>query len=437
VKVINPYSEIVTEVAEEEHLDRLFARAKAASKSWGATKIEARVAALREAYGEFEQIREELALLITEEMGQPIARSRVEIDRTLEEWRYMLDNAERFLEPEQLQGAVVHFAPLGVVAVISPWNLPVLLPLRAIVPALLAGNSVICKPSELTPRVAQRFGAIVSRWAPLEIAIGGKDLGAQVVELPVAAIAFTGSAAVGKRIAQQAAQTLKRVSLELGGLDAAIVCGDADIQRAATEIVRSNVANSGQLCNVVKRALVHHTVYETFVAHAIRVADTIQYGDPRDPSTEVGPLVSAVQRDRVQSYLDDAVSKGAVAHRVSLAPTKGYFFAQTILTSVPHSAKLLHEEPFGPLLPIIPFESVEEAIQIANDTRYGLTASVWTGDRAAAESIASRLECGVVRINAHDSLGPGIPWGGCKESGVGRMKTREGLREFTNVVVIA
>jgi acyl-CoA reductase-like NAD-dependent aldehyde dehydrogenase len=371
-------------------------------------------------------------------MGKPITKSRIEMERAFEEWRYMLDNAPQFLEPEPLSGgATVHFRPLGVVAVVSPWNFPVLLPLRAIVPALLAGNAVIFKPSELTPHVALNFSRMISKYAPLEVAIGGKELGAQVVDLPVSAIAFTGSSAVGKSIAGNAATSLKRVNLELGGLDPAIVLGDVDLARAAEEIVRNNAANSGQACNAIKRVLVHESLHDAFVARALEVAATLQYGDPRDPSTDVGPLVSAAQRDRVQGYLDDAVAKGAIAHSVTLTTTTGYFFPQTVLTNVPSSAKLLREEPFGPILPIVPFATIEDAITIANDTPYGLSASVWSKDLLSAQSVAAQLVCGVVRINAHGALGPGIPWSGCKESGIGQAKTREGLREFTHIQVVA
>lgn len=435
--VVNPYTEETTDIVETTNLQVLFDRAATKGSVWSTQDVGQRVSALRSALVQCERLREELAECITQEMGKPISKSLAELDRAFEEWRFMLDNAEDFLAPEELLGATVYYEPLGVVAIIAPWNFPVMLPLRGIVPALVAGNSVICKPSELAPQSALRVCEVLQSVAPVEVAIGGKELGARVVELPVSAIAFTGSTEVGKRIAEVAARNLKRVNLELGGLDPAIVFSDADIEHAAEEIVRNNAANSGQTCNAVKRVFVHKAVYEEFVERAYTVARRLIYGDPRDKTTEVGPLVSAIQRKRVQRYLDDAVAKGAVVRQVTPDVSCGYFFPQTILTEVSDTSLLLHEEPFGPLLPIMPFSNVEEVIVRANATSFGLSASVWTKNTTLAHDVASRLVCGLVRINAHGALGPGIPWGGSKQSGMGRMKTKEGLREFVNVKAVA
>jgi acyl-CoA reductase-like NAD-dependent aldehyde dehydrogenase len=373
---------------------------------------------------------------MAEEMGKPIKHALLELERCEEEWSYLLAHAADFLQPERVDTAEIHFAPLGVVAVISPWNFPLLLPLRGIIPALLAGNAVVFKPSELSSRVGMALAELFSPEVPLEIVVGGKDVGAQLVELPVRAIAFTGSTAVGKSIASHAAQSLKRVILELGGLDAAIVLEDADIEQAASEIVKVNAQNTGQVCNSIKRVLVHEKRYAEFVLCARKTLETLSYGDPLDENTDVGPLVSKTQYDRVKSFLDDALARGAKAHTAKVA-SKGYIFPQTLLTDVPLDARLMHEEPFGPLLPIVPFSSEDEAVRIANDTPYGLTASVWSADPVNARRIASQLEVGLVRHNTHAAMHSGIPWGGCKESGVGRMKTKEGLREFTDIRVIA
>lgn len=436
MRVINPYTGESTEVPEITNLEDLFSNAQRSFAVWSEKTIGERAQVLGKAYEAILGKREPLARLMAEEMGKPISHCKIELERTLEEWDYMLKNGEGFLAPEKVEEAHVHFAPLGVVAVISPWNFPVLLPLRAIIPALLAGNAVLFKPSELSPRVAQSVGEAFEGIAPLFTAVGGKELGAQVVKLPVRAIAFTGSTAVGKEIARESAQSLKRLILELGGLDAAVVLPDADLKHAASEIVRANARNSGQVCNAAKRALVHESIYSEFVREAVVAANTLKYGDPLDPSTDVGPLVSQAQLARVKGFVEDAVSKGATVHQVS-APAKGYLFPQAILSNVPPTALLLKQEPFGPLLPVIPFSSEAEAIEIANDTPFGLTASVWTSDVEAMARIASKLDVGLVRHNTHAAMQSGIPWGGSKESGVGRMKTKEGLREFTNVKVIA
>jgi len=437
MQVTNPYTEVTSEIAEMSDVAGLYQRVNARWTEWRAASVAERVVRLRCAFDQCSARREELENLISDEMGKPIRWSRIELERVLDEWRYFLDNAESFLAPEVVAGSTIHFAPLGVVAVVSPWNFPLLLPLRGIIPALLAGNAVLFKPSELTPRTGLAVHSMIAPHAPLEVVVGGKEIGARVVELPVVAIAFTGSTAVGKVIAQQAAKRLARVSLELGGLDPAIVLADADIETAVLEIVKNNASNSGQVCNAIKRVLVHDSIFEPFLARARDVVASLKYGDPRDPSTEVGPLVSAAQRARVQGYLDDAIAQGAVAYRAPVSFNHGYFFPQTILTKVPNTAQLLHEEPFGPILPLIPFTTTEEAVRIANGTPYGLSASVWTRDMELAQALAMQLECGTVRINSHGGLRPGVPWGGCKESGIGRMKTKEGLREFTNIKAVA
>jgi len=398
--------------------------------------VNQRVALLREGLPALRSRIQALAALIAEEMGKPIRHGVVELERCEEEWSYLLTHAADFLKPEKVDAAEIHFAPLGVVAVISPWNFPVLLPLRGIIPALLAGNAVVFKPSELTPRTGMALAELFGPEVPLEVVVGGKDVGAKLVELPVRAIAFTGSTSVGKSIAAQAANSLKRVILELGGLDAAIVLEDADIEFAAREIVRVNAHNTGQVCNSIKRVLVHESRYSEFVRCACAALETRIYGDPLDENTEVGPLVSKTQYDRVKSFLDDALARGAKAYSAKVV-SKGYMFPQTVLTEIPLDARLMHEEPFGPLLPIVPFSEEDEAVRIANDTPYGLTASVWSTDFTNARRVATQLEVGLVRHNAHAPMRSGIPWGGCKQSGVGRMKTKEGLREFTDIRVIA
>jgi acyl-CoA reductase-like NAD-dependent aldehyde dehydrogenase len=436
MKVTNPYTLQTHEVKDTPSVKALYDSAQMLVREWNERSVRERVQLLSRACAGLEERREEFARLITDEVGKPISLSRLEVERSLEEWRYMLTHAEEFLRPEGVDGGEVHFEPLGVVAVISPWNFPILLPLRGIVPALLAGNVVICKPSEVSPRTGIALESLFEGCAPLCVAVGGKEMGAELVKLPVQAIAFTGSTAVGKSIAQEASKSLTRVILELGGLDAAIVLADADIDLAAREIVRNNARNSGQVCNAIKRVLVDESIYESFVAHAIEASQQLVYGDPNDERTEVGPLVSKIQYDRVRSFLDDAVSRGAKVWRRAI-PEQGFLFSQTLLTNVPRTARLLSEEPFGPLLPILPFSNEEEAIEIANGTRFGLTASVWTCELASAKRIASRLTVGLVRHNSHAAMKSGIPWGGAKESGVGRMKTKEGLREFTNIKVIA
>jgi acyl-CoA reductase-like NAD-dependent aldehyde dehydrogenase len=435
MKVQNPYTLETTEIAETTDAHELFCRAQDAYGSWSRLTVRERVAALRTGLERLELKRESLVTRMATEMGKPVSHGRLEFDRAVEEWSYTLEHAEQFLEPEKVDRAEIHFDPLGVVAVISPWNFPLLLPLRGIIPALVAGNAVICKPSELSPQVVLLLAEVFSPQIPFFVATGGKELGARIVALPVRVVAFTGSTEVGKTIAKEAAATLKRVILELGGLDAAIVLADADVAKAAQEIVKANARNTGQVCNAVKRAFVHTSIYERFYEEALAASERLVYGDPLDDTTDIGPLVSETQYRRVEVFLNDAVTKGAKASQVQI-PQKGWLFAQTLLREVSPTARLLQEEPFGPLLPILPFATEDEVVLRANDTRFGLTASVWTADPQAFKRIARQLEVGLVRHNTHAAMQSGIPWGGAKESGVGRMKTREGLREFTNTKVL-
>jgi acyl-CoA reductase-like NAD-dependent aldehyde dehydrogenase len=434
--VVNPFTLEVSEVSGCEDPRPLYTQAKQLGVAWSSLPVSERVAALQPAYEALVAQTQQLALTISTEMGKPITQARLEIERTAEEFGYMLEHAQDFLAPEPLELGEIHYAPLGVVAVISPWNFPILLPLRGIVPALLAGNSVIFKPSELTPKSGLALSGLFSPTTPLVTAVGDKSLGAQVTRLPVAAICFTGSTDVGKEIAQVAAHDLKRLQLELGGLDAAIVMADADLASSASAIITTNARNCGQACNSIKRVYVHEQVFASFVEHARKALFSLRYGDPLSETTDIGPLVSASQYARVKSFLDDALATGAKAISAA-APKQGYLFPQTILTGLSSSAKLLSEEPFGPLLPVIPFKTEAEAISLANSTRYGLTASIWTKDPPTARRLALQLDVGIARHNTHAPLPSGYPWGGSKQSGLGRMKCKEGLRELTNIKVIA
>lgn len=433
MKVTNPYTLESYELKETINLEDLYHQAKSELKTWSSKSVAQRVEVIKQSLDKFPS--QKIAELISQEMGKPIKQSRIEVERSIDECNYMLNNAENFLKSEKVESAEINFSPLGVIAVISPWNFPVLLPLRGIIPALLAGNTVIFKPSELSPKTGILISEIFAN-CPLFIAIGGKQLGAKLTQLPVNGIAFTGSTAVGKAIAKEASNSLKRILLELGGLDAAIVLEDADLKKSAANIVRTNARNSGQVCNSIKRVFVHKNLYSEFVREAQAESSKLIYGDPLDENTDLGPLVSEAQYKRVEMFLNDAILKGAKASTKEIEK-KGFLFPQVILSDVPENALLLKEEPFGPLLPIMKFETEQEAIDLANNTNFGLTASVWTQDLARAKKIAKELDVGMVRHNTHAAMQSGIPWGGCKESGIGRMKTKEGLREFTNIKVIA
>lgn len=449
MRTTNPYTEetspfTATTISDlKSGFDQVFKLAGA----WGMLPVAERVTFCRRAMTEISKRRDEFALLISQDMGKPIRWCHVELDRAFGEMDHLLNHAEEWLAGTASKAAHINqdpanrghlrYDPLGIVAVISPWNFPVMIPLRGIIPALLAGNGVIFKPSELSLRSGKALAELlvdVIPSCPLFAAYGDKDLGEAVTRLPVQLIVFTGSSATGKKIAQVAAEGLKRCVFELGGLDAALVLSDADIESTAKELVLRNTANSGQACSAVKRVIIDRKILASLVEAMVKEEQRLVLGDPLDPKTDMGPLASENQLKRVESYVNDALSKGAKAAIGGGRPDrKGYFFNPTILIDVPHDAKLLVEEPFGPVLPVLPFDSVAEAVKIANSTPYGLMASVFTNDRHLAEDLAGQLNAGTVCINCHLPGGPGTPFGGVKESGYGRIRTEEGLHEFTNV----
>jgi len=374
-------------------------------------------------------------------MGKPIAHSRGEVQSTLTLIEHYCDKAAEWLAPEEMEGGVVHYEPLGVAAVISPWNFPMYVPFTAIPPALLAGNAVVFKPSEYTLRTGIEIGKLFTDLegfpeGAFKIVVGGKEHGSAVVDQDVQMVSFTGSTRVGKEIMKRSSEEVRQVLLELGGLDAAIVLKDADISKAAKKIVQNNCTNTGQVCCAVKRVFVEREVYDDFVSAAAKESEAITYGDPQT-EVDMGPLVADFQRKKVEEILDDAKSKGAKVLTGGEAPEgKGYYFPSTVLADVNHDMRIMHEEPFGPLLPIFAVDSWEEAVEHANDTPFGLTGSVWSSDTAKGEMIAGKLEVGVAGVNCHGGGGVGSPFGGAKQSGIGRTETKDGMRAFTNVKLV-
>lgn len=439
----NPTTEEIYEVEEfpvDKIKDAISALKKAASE-WRYVPLAARISKLQKLPQIFESRRSEIVSEIGKQMGKPKTVAEVELDRSLEEMRFLLDHAGEWIATKKVTEGYVQYDALGVASVISPWNFPILLPMRAIFPALIAGNGVIFKPSELTPllgrTIAELIWSLGEEFKRLFIpVIGGKDHGKAIVEADVDVIAFTGSTTAGKQIARVASEKLKRVVLELGGLDAAIIMKDVEVKAAALGVIKANTANSGQVCNALKRAYVEAPIFDRFVEECVKVVEGLQLGAPEtDP--DLGPLVSKVQLERVEKFVEDARTKGAkVLCGGKRREGKGYFYIPTLLTNVNEKMLVLQEEPFGPVLPIIPIASWKEGVEKANDTRYGLTASVWSGDTELAKEIATRLDVGTVSFNSHKAGGAGTPWGGAKESGIGRMKTKEGLRDFTNTKLV-
>lgn len=327
--------------------------------------------------------------------------------------------------------------PVGVVAAISPWNAPILIMCEKIATALLVGDTVVAKPSPFTPLATLALGQIWKDIVPpgvLNILGGGDELGAQLVSHPVTRmISFTGSVAAGQKIAAAAAATLKNLVLELGGNDAAIVLPDVDVETVAGAIFSSAFLMSGQVCAAIKRLYVHESIYQDMVDALVRQAETA-VAAPEAQGGTFAPLTTRPQFDRVRTLLDDALARGArIATGAHQPAAVGYFMAPTILTDVKPGMKVVDEEQFGPLLPVMSFGHVDDAIEAANATDYGLCGSIWTSDIETGAALAARLDCGTSWVNNHAEVAPHIPFGGTKFSGIGRNCGTPGIDAYAEL----
>jgi len=425
--------------AAEEQLDAAVASARASFPAWRALAPAARARALRELAAALEQHAEELAQLEARNAGKPLAGARGEIEMVIDTFRYYAGAPERPLGdtiPVAGGQAFTVREPLGVVGLITPWNFPLLIASWKLAPALAAGNTIVLKPAMLTPMTALRFEQIATEAGipdgVINVVVGaGSTIGRRLVEHPdVAKIAFTGSTEVGRQIAAGAAPTIKRVTLELGGKSANIVFADADIAQAAAAAPAAVFGNAGQDCCARSRILVQREAMDEFMQALENAVRSIQVGDPLDEGTQMGPLISAGQRDTVSSFLD---GEAPVAIRGSSPDGPGYWFPPTVLAPVDPQARAAREEIFGPIACVIPFADEAEAIRLANDTIYGLSGSVWTRDGAKALRVARALESGALSINSNTSVRVATPFGGFKQSGYGRELGPNALDAYTEL----
>ena len=442
MKIINPATEEEREIelTEISSITTKVEIAREAQKAWGELPASERVVAIRRFIEIAKENKELLATTIKTDMGKPISAANGEIIGALTLAEIYCSNTEKWLAPEPYENGHTVHEPLGVIGVITPWNYPFYVALTGMIPALLAGNGIVFKPSEYTLSSGIELVKIFEQVLPeglIQLVVGGKDHGKAVVESDVDMIAFTGSTIAGKDIMEKCAKEVKRVHLELGGMDAAIVLGDADIEAAAEGIVRANCTNSGQICCAAKRAYVDEEIFERFVEAAAKVSSEITFGSP-DTEVDMGPLVAKFQLDKVASIVDDAREKGATIHTGGeKVEGKGYYYPSTVVSNVTEDMRVLTEEPFGPVLPVIPIKNWEEGVQAANSSPYGLTGSVWTKDiNGLGTRVANKLEVGQVGINAHASPPLGAPFGGAKQSGIGRTENREGMVCYCNTKFI-
>ncbi|MFD5922414.1 aldehyde dehydrogenase family protein [Kitasatospora sp. NPDC058201] len=408
-----------------EEVDAAVDRAHRAWRGWRADPA-ARTAALLAAADAVESAGPELAPLLTREQGKPLAESSAEVARTVARLRYFaeLDPRSRPITDGRPVRSEVRWRPLGPVAAIVPWNFPLQLASAKIAPALAAGNTMVLKPSPFTPLATRLLGEVLSTALPadvLTVVTGREPLGARLASHPgIRHVTFTGSVPTGRDVARGAAASLARVTLELGGNDAAILLDDVDVERIADRLFWAAFRNCGQVCMAVKRVYAPVRLHAQVVEALAQRAKAVDVGAGTDPRTQLGPVNNAPQLARVERYTARALADGARAAAGGRRLDRpGYFFAPTILTDVPPDSPVVTEEQFGPVLPVLPYGSLDEAVEAANGTGYGLGGSVWGTDLDRAEAVADRLECGTAWINHHAELSLAQPFAGAKESGVG------------------
>ncbi|MFC9929990.1 aldehyde dehydrogenase family protein [Streptomyces sp. NPDC127190] len=426
--VVDPATGETFDEAPDQQPDELDAVVDRAHRAWHGWRTEpaARTAALRAAADAVDTAGDDLARLLTREQGKPLAESYAEIARTAARLRYFADLAPR--TRRITDGRPVHseirWRPLGPVAAIVPWNFPLQLAAAKFAPALAAGNTIVLKPSPFTPLATRLLGSVLATALPedvLTVVTGREPLGARLASHPgIRHVTFTGSVPTGRAVAEAAAASLARVTLELGGNDAAVLLEDVEVDRIADRLFWAAFRNCGQVCMAVKRVYAPARLHAEVVEALAQRAKTVPVGAGLAPDTRLSPVNNAPQLARVEQVVKQALTDGARAaaggHRLD---GLGYFFAPTILTDVPPGSPVVTEEQFGPVLPVLPYRSLDEAVDAANGTGFGLGGSVWGTDLDRAEAVADRLECGTAWINHHGELSLAQPFAGVKNSGVG------------------
>jgi acyl-CoA reductase-like NAD-dependent aldehyde dehydrogenase len=447
IEVLNPATETAIATVPEAslaQLDDAVAAARRALPGWSAHSMDERRALILKIADRLEENIGELAQLLSEEQGKPIEGfaglgAMFELGGSLAWIRYTasLDLPVEVIQDNDEARIEVHRKPVGVVGSITPWNYPLLITCWHIIPGLLAGCTVVAKPSEYTPLTVLKAMHLISDLLPpgvVNIVTGKGALGAAIsAHSDIDKIVFTGSTRTGKRIMEAAADNLKRLTLELGGNDAAIVLPDTNVAEAAGKIFATAMINNGQTCAALKRLYVHEDIYEEMCEALAGIAGSVKTG-PASESPDFGPIQNKMQYDRVCELAESAKADGATfLTGGEPMPGPGYFFPVTIVKDIPESSRLVQEEPFGPILPVVSFSDVEDALEKANAVSVGLGGSVWSSDVAVAQKLASRLECGTAWVNNHAMIQPDAPFGGVKQSGVGVEFGRYGLVEYTNI----
>ncbi|HLV65013.1 MAG TPA: aldehyde dehydrogenase family protein [Polyangiaceae bacterium] len=434
---------VVAEVETDTHASVLekLARARAARPAWAAQPLEERLATIARFRDRIVEQKSELALTLTRDMGKPITQSRNELAATPARLEFFLENTSAVLEDEPVlrdEGGVsevIRMEPLGVVANVSAWNYPWFVGTNVFVPALLTGNAVLYKPSEHAVMTGLAIGRLLHEAGVPEdvfaVIVGAGDVGAMLVDAPVDGVFFTGSYRTGRAIAERVAPRMVRLGLELGGKDPIYVRGDVDVARAAESLADGAMYNAGQSCCAVERLYVDSAIYDEFVEAFVRAVRGFVVGDPEDERTYLGPLARAEQREVLDAQVADAVARGAeVLCGGKRVEGPGNYYEPTVIVNATNAMRIMREESFGPVIGIARVPNDERAIELMNDTEYGLTAGVYTRDRARAEHLLARLDAGSVYWNCCDRVSPRLPWTGRRHSGIGSTLSKHGIRAF-------
>lgn len=443
--VLNPATEEVLvdcPRASVAQVNEAVAAAKAAFPAWSKTDIGARRKLIGQIADVIDANATELARTLTQEQGKPLPDAAAEVGGMAAFFRYFatLDLSMKVLEDSGDRKVELHRRPLGVVGAIIPWNFPLLLLAFKMPPALLAGNTLVIKPAPTTPVATLLFAAMIADLLPpgvVNFITDANDLGDVLTAHPdVAKISFTGSTATGRKVMASASNTLKRVTLELGGNDAGIVLGDVDPEKIAPAIFDGAFQNSGQVCLALKRLYVHESVYDRMCDELAKIARDTVVDDGLKQGTKLGPLQNKMQYEKVKLFLEDARASGTIVAGGDVPDRAGYFIRPTIVRDIDDGSKLVDEEQFGPVLPVIKFSDNADALRRANASPYGLGGSIWSTDKDKAHALAMEMEAGTVWINKHLEILPYVPFGGAKSSGIGRELGEEGLAEFSQLQVI-
>jgi len=445
IKTINPSTEQIIqeyEIITEQKIKEKLKIAKDAFNNWK-NDIDKRSKDLSIVAEEFSKNKEELARVCTNEMGKPIKESRSEVEKCSWVLKYYADNGKILVQDQAINSdarkSTITFEPLGVIASIMPWNFPYWQALRFASPSLMVGNVSILKPSSKTIqcglKIQEIFENVEIEKGIFQTIIADSSMAEKLIDSEdIRAVTFTGSVPAGSKVAQKAVSHIKKCVLELGGSDPFIVLEDADIEKTTTGAVKGRFINCGQSCIASKRFLVVKDVANEFIEKFVHKTEKLKVGDPLSEETDMGPLSSSDSLENINDIVQDAVDKGAeLLTGGEKTNSKGYFYKPTILQNISHRMRIDQEETFGPVAPITVVDDERQAIQYANDSKFGLGASIWTTDLEKADSLPRLVESGIITVNNIVASDPRVPFGGVKKSGFGRELSRYGMLEFTNI----